>query len=422
MNVSEVQSINVHQHYQTNAVGPSPTYVKSCYTTESDLAKDYLVSERFRSQLVVTTADSTGWRPPTNFDAYEYDHSPWIGTTHWRDKNTKDGGGGFCSDGSGYTFTGCLSNLSPTSSFYAVPLLPPLALFSDALREKAINAAYAKLKDQKVNYGVFAAEASTASAMIAKNTRAVYNAYKNVRKGDMKAAYDALRVSTRPATKRWHKPPKNSKEASSRWLEMQYGWMPLVSDIYGAIQDVNAGLLREPRVTARVMRTDEVVESIPVAPGPFYNGMKDVNRQNLVLVRLDFAIDLPILQQFINKGLTNPVEIAWELVPFSFVVDWFTSIGDYLSTLDAHMGLVWKGGSVTEREIYSVTAFATATPIVPKADHVYQKSASITTSSRRKTVKRTAYPAPPSGGIYLSNPFSLVRAVNAAALFHQFRK
>jgi hypothetical protein len=33
----------------------------------------------------------------------------------------------------------------------------------------------------------------------------------------------------------------------------------------------------------------------------------------------------------------NPVSIAWELMPFSFVVDWFMNVGDYLRNLESQL-------------------------------------------------------------------------------------
>jgi len=35
----------------------------------------------------------------------------------------------------------------------------------------------------------------------------------------------------------------------------------------------------------------------------------------------------------------NPLSLAWELIPFSFVVDWGIGVGDYLSSLSATQGL-----------------------------------------------------------------------------------
>ena len=41
-------------------------------------------------------------------------------------------------------------------------------------------------------------------------------------------------------------------------------------------------------------------------------------------------------------GLTNPALLAWDVLPFSFVVDWFLPLGGYLSSLDSMLGIQFK--------------------------------------------------------------------------------
>jgi len=38
-------------------------------------------------------------------------------------------------------------------------------------------------------------------------------------------------------------------------------------------------------------------------------------------------------------GLTNPVQVLWDAVPMSFVVDWFLPVNKYLSSFDASLGV-----------------------------------------------------------------------------------
>jgi hypothetical protein len=45
--------------------------------------------------------------------------------------------------------------------------------------------------------------------------------------------------------------------------------------------------------------------------------------------------------------LSNPAALAWELVPYSFVVDWMIPVGDYLSSLDAVNGLTFRRGTLS---------------------------------------------------------------------------
>jgi hypothetical protein len=48
-----------------------------------------------------------------------------------------------------------------------------------------------------------------------------------------------------------------------------------------------------------------------------------------------------------DYGLINIAENAWELIPFSFVVDWFVGVGDFLHNITALAGLTFENGSIT---------------------------------------------------------------------------
>jgi hypothetical protein len=49
-------------------------------------------------------------------------------------------------------------------------------------------------------------------------------------------------------------------------------------------------------------------------------------------------------------GLSNPLTVAWEIIPFSFVVDWFLPIGDALKGLTAFSGLEFHDGWITRKD------------------------------------------------------------------------
>jgi hypothetical protein len=54
-----------------------------------------------------------------------------------------------------------------------------------------------------------------------------------------------------------------------------------------------------------------------------------------------------LLKTASELGLTNPVEVLWELVPFSFVIDWALPIGSFISQFDASLGWTFVDGSIT---------------------------------------------------------------------------
>jgi hypothetical protein len=43
-------------------------------------------------------------------------------------------------------------------------------------------------------------------------------------------------------------------------------------------------------------------------------------------------------------GFNNPISLAWEVLPYSFVLDWFLPIGDFLDGLNRWKGLQFVSG------------------------------------------------------------------------------
>jgi hypothetical protein len=52
-----------------------------------------------------------------------------------------------------------------------------------------------------------------------------------------------------------------------------------------------------------------------------------------------YKISDPTMKQVSQFGITNPLLLAWELIPYSFVVDWLFPVGRFLSSLDALNGI-----------------------------------------------------------------------------------
>lgn len=58
----------------------------------------------------------------------------------------------------------------------------------------------------------------------------------------------------------------------------------------------------------------------------------------------------PTLRKLRDTGLINPLQTAWELVPFSFVIDWFVNVGDHISALGMFTGLEVRNGFTSRLE------------------------------------------------------------------------
>lgn len=58
-----------------------------------------------------------------------------------------------------------------------------------------------------------------------------------------------------------------------------------------------------------------------------------VTMESQLVYRVTYNTD-GVAARLAPYGLTNPLLTAWELVPFSFVADWFVNVGDTIASLD----------------------------------------------------------------------------------------
>lgn len=209
-----------------------------------------------------------------------------------------------------------------------------IAPLENAAKLKAL----VKTADAKVNVAVAYAEASKTSDMILSTARRIDRAYRAFRRGDLKTIAKELNITP----KRLHK----------SWLEYKYGWLPLLMDVKGAAEFfAQQHVVRAPRFTV-VAREKVLVNFSHNATFAAFGGgtgtyeyYKSGFRE--VTVKLWCELTSPHLSELQQIGLTNPLLVAWELVPFSFVWDWFISIGDWLTGLTALQGVYVRKAMVS---------------------------------------------------------------------------
>jgi len=115
-------------------------------------------------------------------------------------------------------------------------------------------------------------------------------------------------------------------DISAMWLELQYGWSPLLSDCFAAMEAF-AALANKPRHCrlgpVRVKRKKDGVNSNEYGATTW---LSEESRKLWYQVTEDVSVARSL-------GLTDPMVVLWELIPFSFVADWFIPIGNYLDQL-----------------------------------------------------------------------------------------
>lgn len=222
-----------------------------------------------------------------------------------------------------------------------------------------------QLKGMNINLAQAIAERDQTLKLLATAISRIGRSYSALRHGNFRGAAAALGVgSGRNSPGFTFAYARDQQRAIARgWLELQYGWRPLLNDIYGAAQEFEkqlAGTRRQQYVT--ISRSSKLQDEEVVVRTPFEGGIDTIvfgkNITKKVMVKYKLAN--PVLTTTAALGLTNPALVAWELVPFSFVVDWMLPIGGYLNALDATLGWTFQDGAITTFEIYTVKANRTA--------------------------------------------------------------
>lgn len=214
----------------------------------------------------------------------------------------------------------------------------------DNCRAAAVTLAREALNEgTNVQNGADLAEARQTASMLASTGASLIGAYRAARKGNWSGVAKALGVSKADLT--------NKKTYSDRWLEYQYGWLPLM----GSLHD-NYEKLRTISATKSLDILGEKTQGRSMtieggAGGYYYHWQLEVRSKCSITAELvnEWARDAN------QWGLLNPFSVAWEVVPFSFVIDWFMPIGTALAAYSATSGLAFRKGYVSTASSETLT-------------------------------------------------------------------
>lgn len=210
---------------------------------------------------------------------------------------------------------------------------------------------------------------------------------------------------------------KGVKDIGSRWLELQYGWKPLLSDIYAFPDQMVRSLYDNSGFSEYQVRgRSRYLQDITTKKGAPFPGLFQEKWSSRCEIGLVLRPQSSYIQSLSRFTSLNPASIAWELLPYSFVVDWFFNVGGYLRNLET----AYTFGS------RFVRGYSTYTVLVRgKVRLEGMKSASerLDANGDYRTVHKsrgrlTSYPFPryPVPSVELGSG----RLLNAAAMLSQF--
>lgn len=371
--------------------------------------------------------DASGWRIPTSFRAYVCKLIPEPGFDY------------VCTNATvkrQYGSSGFPPSLDAYSIFLGTSGAGHFPRTSTNLKNRAITEALNKLKDGRINVAESLATLDQTISLIADVASSLYTLYKSLKGkniGDQRH-WDSVEQAYRHALlshpgnatlahKAWffrsrgttltRPSSKFFQNKGQRWLEWHYGAQPLIQDVINGIALIRNGL---PPPTICAVRHLEGFESLPptrTGSSPYILSVLG-EIKNGVHVRLDAEVTNDGLAKLDSLGLENPFSLGWELLPYSFVIDWLIPVGNAISALSATCGLQAKGQSVTTFTYTNVSVKWTDYPFVSGKPISY-KIESLTT----ERVGLSTFSLP---RLYIKSPFtSATRAATALALLSTIR-
>lgn len=149
---------------------------------------------------------------------------------------------------------------------------------------------------------------------------------------------------------------QKTKDLANAYLVGRYGISPLLMDLENALKFLGKNF-STPRKTARSMfiltGTSNSVNTVSDTPGVWHVQNSKVKtlqvRYGLLYETAAFAAGVSAL------GLGRPLSTVWELVPYSFVIDWFFRVGLWLDAIQPAFSSKTLCAWVSTRETLSYT-------------------------------------------------------------------
>lgn len=235
-----------------------------------------------------------------------------------------------------------------TRGFDHLPI-PDLPYTPDSLSTEiaqAVTQAYANIDTSEIYALATLAEAGKTAKSLYDMTRRLFRIIKALKKLQLKALRKEL----------------NFREIRDRYMEIRYSVRPLMYDAIG-LQKALTKKLNHLRMTFRGSRvkhsTNADVYSFDFNFQPWATRSILVTRSQKVesVVRAGVLTDVEDTSLISPFGIDKLVESAWELIPFSFIVDWFVNAGEVIGSWTPNFGIRELASWYTVKTTVTNTSF-----------------------------------------------------------------
>lgn len=205
---------------------------------------------------------------------------------------------------------------------FVYPSTLPVTTYLDPPDREAVVSRATRRFVSNTGLGITLIESPQSVRMIGRRASQFYQAVRLLGKGKFGDFAHLMRKSTgyniskrqiRSAERRFGSGRYSEKRASAAWLEFSFGWAPFFSSVFDSVEHA-----------LNYQRANSHRRSAKVGNARAGFNAHITNHRVYSAARL---------------GLTNPLEIAWDRQPLSFVIDWFLPISTMLRIAAANHGL-----------------------------------------------------------------------------------
>jgi hypothetical protein len=213
----------------------------------------------------------------------------------------------------------------------AVNALDEFPVFPDGLYDqlwgtedtyKLLAKLLTEVKSSSFNVGVALAEVDKFSTGVISTVKTLGFGAADLASG--RFASFARRFGASPPSKGMTRKLQTS-DFSGRFLEMRYAWTPAIQDAFSAakaFEAISNGPRKKQFHVSHRQRQKDSLDST------WTKSIWELEAKRSITY--EAYEELGFLRQM---GLGNPASILWERIPYSFVIDWFLPIGNYLELI-----------------------------------------------------------------------------------------
>jgi len=292
----------------------------------------------------------------------------------------------------------------------------PLANDLGKMADVALIKAYAKISGDQVMTGEILSDLGQTIRLLSR---------------PFSGAAGYLNKMLKKKSKRTRSLAANAAQANaSAWLEARYGLMPFVLDANTVIKNAISlkDRLERRRLVVRSSQSQDRTTSLsfpeticPLIGSWRMSGDVSVNHKVRAHAGVIYEVASATTSEQLSRdyclGSDALLQTMWEVIPYSFVVDWFVGVGDWLQAMNLPANVRVLGNWVTTQDMRDCTYNVSSLKQLPGGPYtftVYGSGGSSRTKSH-SYVRDTNVPLPP----YPVPDFqfkSVTHAVDATAL------